>query len=50
MENHNYEKSILTAGAGVPGSLWIHPFIRVPFLSQYLAWRGLCEPAGGALW
>lgn len=38
MENHSSEQWILTAGEGGPGSLWIHPFIQVPFLSQSLAW------------
>lgn len=36
-------------GRGVPGSLWIHPFIRVPVLCQSLAWHGLCEPAGDSV-
>lgn len=47
MENHNYEKSILTAGEGGPGEPLDSPIHSCPFSDQSLAWRGLCEPAGG---
>lgn len=40
-------------GRGVPGSLWILPFIHVPFLSQSPAWLAgvaCASRLAGALW